>query len=145
MIDPWWIVIAVSGWIGLGIFMLTVLWKTWTGLSRCLGLMYANHLMVLRKFGFPAQNPMSNTLSLSKGYGRTRIFLKLLIWGAPQISETPREAYMAIRSARIWSALGVTFWVLAFTGLSFLAIEFLWLFIAGNVIYLMILRPAPWR
>ncbi|WP_176797698.1 hypothetical protein [Ruegeria halocynthiae] len=52
---------------------------------------------------------------------------------------------MAIRSARIWSALGVTFWVLAFTGLSFLAIEFLWLFIAGNVIYLMILRPAPWR
>ena len=52
---------------------------------------------------------------------------------------------MAIRSARIWSSFGMAFWVLGFGGLSLLAIEFLYLFIVGSVLYLIVLRPTPWR
>lgn len=145
MIDPHWIVIAVFGWIVLAIFGLTVLWKTWMGLSRYFGFMYADHAEELRKFGFPVENPMPVPLGLSKGYGRARIFLRLLIWGAPPIPETPKEASMAIRSAQTWSALGVAFWVFVFVGLSFLAIEFLFLFLVSIVLYFMVLNPSRWR
>ena len=107
MIDPWWIVLFVCGWVGLGTFGLIVFWKTRSGLSGYFESMRFVPATERARFGLPEDNPLLPKMGMVAQIKQRRVLNRLMIWGAPPIQGTPNDALAALKSARVWGCAGL--------------------------------------
>jgi hypothetical protein len=145
MINPWWIVLFVFGWIGLGTFGLIVFWKTRSGLSGYFENMRVVPAQEKARFELPKDNPLQPKMSIVEQIKQRRVLNRLMIWGAPPILGTPDDARAALKSARVWGCAGLLP-VLCF--LAFFAMLSLkaFLFLGGIWAFcLFFTLPSNWR
>lgn len=107
MINPWWIVLFVLGWVGVGTFGLIVFWKTRSGLSDYFERMRPVPAADKAEFGLPEDNPLQPKMGVVAQFNRGRVLNRLMIWGAPPIQGTPDDARAALKSARVWGCVGL--------------------------------------